>query len=229
MRRFGLIAISIALSAVTLAGCNMAVPSRVNTSAIEVEDYTKTVLLPIAKVDKMRVEVVAGDYRRNGKSAPALVVPYMKGKRSTLTLNSARRSAAAYQEAFAQHGLLIRDVKYTETQDRDATQSAVLAYTATEAHAPANCTRMPGAKGAESQETTDGYTFGCEHATLISKMIARPDDLLGVDGAADSYSRREGPMMEGYMSGRTNPSLQGVTNSSGVISGGNVSSGVTTQ
>lgn len=227
MRRLGIFAVSIALSALVLSGCNMAVPSRVNTSGIEVEDYTKTVLLPASKVDKMRVEVVAGDYRRNGKSAPALVVPYVKGKRGTL--NDARRAAAAYQEAFAQHGLLIRDVKYTETHDRDATRHAVLAYTATEAHAPANCTRMPGAKGAESQETTDDYTFGCEHATLISKMIARPDDLLGVGGASDSYSRREGPMMEGYMSGRSNPSLQGVTNSSGAISGGNTSAGVTTQ
>ncbi len=216
----------IVLAGVSLGACNMTTPSRVVTSTIQVEDYMKTVLLPVHSVDKLAVDVAANDYRRNSKSSAALVVPYLKGRKNSMA--EAKRAGAAYQKAFAGFGLNVTDVKYAPTLDENAAHNAVLAYTATMAHPPRHCTRMPGARGTEGLESIESYTVGCEMSTLESRMITRPEDLMGVAGSPDSLSRREGPMVEGYMSGRTNPSIQGVTNSSGAVTGGGTSAGQTT-
>lgn len=226
MRRFGVLAVScIVLAGLSLGGCNMTTPSQVNTTAIQVEDYMKTTLLPAWTVDKTQVDIAAGDYRNNSKSAPALVVPYLKGKKGAL--QDAMRVGAGYKKAFAEFGMNDLRVHVAVTNDVEGARNAVLAYTATQAHAPKNCMRMPGAKGTESQHTTNRYTMGCEHSILLAKMISRPSDLLGVAGSPDSYSRREGPMMEGYMAGRSNPVINGNTAAQGVA-GGLTSAGQTT-
>ena len=81
------------LAGVALGACNMTTPSRVATSTIQVEDYMKTVLLPVGTVDKVAVDVAANDYRRNSKSSAALVVPYLKGRKNSLA--EAKRAGVA--------------------------------------------------------------------------------------------------------------------------------------
>lgn len=223
MRRSGFSAFCcVVLAALSLGACNMTTPSEVTTSPIQVEDYMKTTLLPLPKVNMTSVDLAANDYRRNGKSAAELVVPYLRGERNSLA--EARRAGTAYRKAFEEFGMGLQ-VKYAETANKDSMHNAVLAYTATMAHAPKHCKRMPGAKGGEVQEYVSGYSYGCEHAILLSKMISRPEDLMGVAGTPDSLSRREGPMMENYMSGRTAVGITGLTNSGGVVGGGGVSAG----
>lgn len=212
----------VALAALTLSACNVTTPSQVTTGQIRVEDYTKTVLFSVKKVDKDAVDIAAADYLRNSKSRAEIVVPYLKGRKGALA--QARRTGVAFKKAFLDYGVDAR-VNFAETLDEEGARHAVLAYTATMARPPAHCQRMPGQEGAEIQDTAYKYSFGCENATILAKMISRPEDLMGVAGTPDSFSRREGPMMEGYMSGRTNPSIQGVTNSSGAVSGGGVSTG----
>jgi type IV pilus biogenesis protein CpaD/CtpE len=223
MRRSGVSAFCcVVLAALSLGACTMTTPSEVTTSQIQVEDYMKTTLLPLPGVNATSVDLAANDYRRNGKSPAELVVPYLKGKKNSLA--GARRSGTAYRKAFEEFGMGLQ-VKYAETTDKDSMHNAVLSYTAALARAPKHCKRMPGAKGAEIQENTSDYSFGCEHSILLSKMISRPEDLMGVAGTPDSLSRREAPMMEGYMSGRTSPGITGLTSSGGVVSGGGTSGG----
>lgn len=224
MRRFGLIGTCcLLLAALSVGGCEMSTPSQVETSRIQVEDYMKTVLLPAHDVDMTRVDIAAGDYQRNSKSAPALVVPYLKSRKGGL--QEAMRVGRAYRDAFAGFGVTGLRIDYAMTADDEGARNAILAYTATMAHPPKGCKRMPGARGADTRDTTLAYTMGCENDMYLAKMISRPADLIGVAGAPDSPSRREGPMMEGYMSGRTNPALTGLRPDGGVLSGGNVTAG----
>jgi type IV pilus biogenesis protein CpaD/CtpE len=233
MRRTKLTAPKIsALSALLLAmmpvaGCSMYTPSQVKTGEIVVADVMKTSTLSAEQFDATDVNVAAKDYMQNGKSGARLVVPYLR-KHGSANRAAAMQLGQQYKNAFAKYGIDDLKVDYTETSDREGARHAVLAYTAVVAQAPRDCTRLPGAQGTASLPQIEGYQIGCETRTMLSKMIANPEDLMGNAGTPDGVSRRQGPVTEGYMSGRSNPPLSGLnasTTGTTSVSGGGVSAG----
>lgn len=218
------------LAAFTLSACNVTSPSRVETGEIQVRDIMKTALLPADEPDMARANVAADDYARNGRSTPRLVVPYLKGK--PISRMAARRVGEAYKNAFISLGVRNLQVDYAETESKVDARNAVLSYTATIALPPAQCMKMPGYKGAGTLPDADKYSWGCGTKTAMSQQIANPEDLLGTQGTPDDPARRQGAMMENYMSGRSNPALNGLnasTTGNTSVSGGGTSTGQSTQ
>lgn len=233
MRRFRLSApklsalCALLLAALPVGACSMYTPTQVKTGEIVVADVMTTHTLSAERFDATDVNIMAQDYQHNGRSRPRLVVPYLK-KHGSANRLAAMRLGQQYKNAFAQYGLTDMTVDYTETADREAARHAVLAYTSVVAEAPRNCRRLPGAQGTASLEQIEGYQIGCETRTMLSKMVANPEDLMGNAGSPDGVSRRQGPVTEGYMSGRSNPPLTGLnasTTGTTSVSGGGVSTG----
>ena len=218
---------SLLLAVMPVAACSMYTPTQVKTGEIVVADVMTTHTLSAERFDATDVNIMAQDYLHNGRSRPRLVVPYLK-KHGSANRMAAMRLGQQYKNAFAQYGLTDMTLDYTETADREAARHAVLAYTSVVAQAPRNCTRLPGAQGTASLEQADDYSIGCETRTMLSKMIANPEDLMGNAGSPDGVSRRQGVVSEGYMSGRSNPPLTGLnasTTGTTSVSGGGVSAG----
>ncbi len=215
------------LAMMPVAGCSMYTPSQVKTGEIVVADVMKTSTLSAEKFDATDVNIAANDYMQNGRSGARLVVPYLR-KHGNANRAAAMQLGQQYKNAFAKYGMDDVKVDYTETADREGARHAVLAYTAVVAQAPRDCTRLPGAQGTASLPQIEDYKIGCETRTMLSKMIANPEDLMGNAGAPDGVSRRNGPMTEGYMSGRSNPPLTGLnasTTGTTSVSGGGISAG----
>lgn len=214
------------LAAVVLSGCSVTSPSHVETGEIRVRDIMKTALLPATEADMAKANVAADDYARNGRSTPRLVVPYMKGK--PISRMAAQRVGEAYKNAFISLGVRNLLVDYAETEDKEAARNAVLSYTATIALPPPQCMNMMGHRGAGAIPEGEKYSFGCGLKTAFSQQIADPEDLLGTPGSPDDIARRQGPMMENYMSGKTNAPLNGLnasTTGNTSVTGGGVSAG----
>ena len=233
MRRFRLSAprlsalCALLVAALPVGACSMYTPTQVKTGEIVVADTMTTHILSAEKFDATDVNIMAQDYQHNGRSRARLVVPYLK-KHGSANRAAALRIGQQYKNAFAQYGIADMTVDYTETADREAARHAVLAYTSTVAQAPRNCTRMPGVQGTESLVELEKYSIGCETRTMLSKMIANPEDLMGNAGSPDGVSRRQGVVSEGYMSGRSNPPLTGLnasTTGTTSVSGGGISAG----
>lgn len=233
MRRFRLSApklsalCALLVAALPVGACSMYTPTQVQTGEIVVADVMTTHILSAEKFDATDVNIMAQDYKHNGRSRARLVVPYLKKHRAA-NRAAAMRLGQQYKNAFAQYGIADMTVDYTETTDREAARHAVLAYTSTVAQAPRNCTRMPGVQGTESLKQLENYSIGCETRTMLSKMIANPEDLMGNAGSPDGVSRRQGVVTEGYMSGRSNPPLTGLnasTTGTTSVSGGGISAG----
>lgn len=233
MRRFRLSApklsalCALLAAALPVGACSMYTPTQVKTGEIVVADVMTTHTLSAERFDATNVNIMAQDYQHNGRSRPRLVVPYLK-KHGSANRAAAMRLGQQYKNAFAQYGLTDMTVDYAETADREAARHAVLAYTSVVAQAPRDCKRLPGAQGTASLEQIEGYKIGCETRTMLSKMIANPEDLMGSAGSPDGVARRQGPVTEGYMSGRTNPPLTGLnasTTGTTSVSGGGISAG----
>lgn len=213
-------------AAVALSACSMSSPSRVETGEIQVRDIMKTTQLPAEGVDAGRVDVAADDYGRNGRSTPRLVVPYLKG--NPVNRMAARRIGEGYKNAFIGRGVRNLQVDYAETSDKEGARYAILSYTSTVALPPRHCMKMLGHQGASAIEEAEKYSWGCGMKTAMSQQIANPEDLLGVDGTPDDTARRQGPMMENYMSGKTNAPLNGLnasTTGNTSVTGGGISAG----
>lgn len=231
MRHFNLSAVcSLLLAILPAAGCSMSTPTQVKTGEIVVADVMSTRNLSASSIDTGDVNIAADDILRNGKRRAALVVPYLRERGHANKLHAVA-VGEGYKRAFAQYGVDNLKVDYAETSDRVAARSAVLAYTSTEAQAPRDCTRLTGVTGPEDLKAIEKYQIGCETRTMLAKMIARPEDLMGTDGSPDEMSRRGGPVTEGYMSGRTNAPLTGLnasTTGTTSVTGGGISTGATT-
>jgi len=209
------------------AACTMTSPSQIKTGEIVVEDVMATRELPAHIVDEAAVNIAADDFRRNGRSGAALVMPILRHCRHSERLH-AIAVGEGYKRTFAKYGVPDLKLSFAETSNKVAARHAVLAYTSTVAQPPRNCTRIPGATGPTDLRAMEDYSIGCETRTMLAKMIARPEDLMGVAGTPDELSRRAGPVSEGYMSGRTNAPLTGLnasTTGTTSVSGGGISAG----
>jgi type IV pilus biogenesis protein CpaD/CtpE len=192
-----------------LTGCNqtldVSMPSRMKTGQIQLKDVMKTATLNPLVVDADAVNIIAGDYERNGDGPVRLVVPYAPG--NPLNRVAAEAQGTRYHDAFGKYGIPVL-VSYAANGDRGA--QAVVSYMALAAEPPRNCAPMPEYLGATTNEA--GRTdFGCETRTVQSKMISRPSDLAGTAGTPDDDGKRHGNITDRYRNGAPNPTLTGLS------------------
>lgn len=212
-----ILGIALCCSALLLAACDVTTPSQVRTGQIRVTERVKTTSLEARHVDTAVVRAAAEDWRQNGKGNVMLVAAYLSG--NPMNEMAVKKVGAAYKQAFAENGVGAVQVDYVPVTDPAQTEYVILSYTATMALPPTECRRMTGYKGADSLQDVEGYKFGCETKSALSRMIANPDDLLGREGAAEDDARRQGGVVEKYKTGEPNDKLDGI-NASSVGTGG---------
>lgn len=214
-----------ALLALALPACTMSTPSQLKTGQLQVMDAMQTRQLPAGAVDESQVNIVADDYMRNGKGPVRIVVPYRAGK--PLEHVTAERQGNLYKKAFGRRGVATL-VSYIPVQNAKDAERLVVAYESTQALPPPDCAHMTGSDGAGALSDVEHYKMGCEMDNAMASMISHPDDLMGVAGTPDDYSRREGPVTERYRSGTSNPPLNGLnasTTGTTTVTGGGLSTG----
>lgn len=197
---------------VSLAACDMTVPSQLETGQIRLDEQVKTVQLDAARVDTKAVRAVMADFRQNGRGQMAVVMAYQSG--NPLHETEVRRNGAAWQRALTQQSGKPVQVNYVAVEDKALTEKAVLSYAALTALPPEGCRPLTGYRGGDSLEGMQNYRFGCETRTAISRMIVNPDDLKGREGLPSDDARRQGNVAERYMSGEPLPPLETTTASS---------------
>lgn len=188
-----------------LAGCNISTPSRVKTGEIRLRDDIKTVQLNLAAPGPL--DRIAEDYRRNGDGGMRLVVAYPE--KSPMREQEIRRDARALQHALSKAADADVAADYVPVPVGAASGHAVLSYRAAMALPPEDCGRMTGYKGADTRDEGEKYSIGCETKTTLSRMVVNKKDLMGRDGTADGFSRRQGAAVENYMAGTPNEPLEG--------------------
>jgi type IV pilus biogenesis protein CpaD/CtpE len=216
MRISGLISFGGALAAgLFLGACDASVPSKVNVTSITVQEQMVTAELDAGKPDPARVHVVAEDILKRARGPVNMTVPYLPGGEKL-----AEKQAAAYTKAFAKEGIKDIHVVTVAVADVQYTRKVVIDFRALAALPPEGCQRIPGYMGAENSADEERYRYGCEHDTILSKMVADPSDLLGKSGSQDGDSRRAGPMLERYKTGVKNEPIQGMNASNIGTNGG---------
>ena len=208
MRQSGTFSLVGLFSAVLLlSACDMTTPSQVETGHIRLQENMKTVTVHPAAPDAAAVSKIAEDYKRNARGKMAMIIPYKAGQPAEEL--QAKRYGSQWQQTMAKAGVKEMDVNYVGVEDPQFLSRAVISYPSLQAMPPEGCRRLTGYQGADSIEDVYDYRMGCETKTAISKMIVDPEDLLGRDSNANSEARRQGAVVENYMSGTPNEPLEG--------------------
>jgi type IV pilus biogenesis protein CpaD/CtpE len=207
-RQSGLSAFAGIFSAVLLlTGCDMTTPSQVETGHIRLQENMKTVTVHPAAPDAAAAARIAEDFKRNARGKMAMVIPYKAGQPAEEL--QAKRYGNQWKETLAKAGVREMDVSYVGVEDPQFLSRAVISYPALQALPPDGCRRLTGYQGADSIEDVHNYRIGCEVKTAVSKMIVDSEDLMGRESGTASEARRQGTVVEGYMSGTPNEPLEG--------------------
>lgn len=200
--------LSAAVLTLGLAACDVTMPSQVETGHMRLSEQTRSVALDAAQPNDEAARRVAKDFRQNGRGEQRLVVPYKGG--DPLQETQARRQGKEWQAALARNGMPGVEAEYVAVSDTTLLGRAVLSYNVLAAQPPEPCVqRLTGYQGADTLEDLHSYRIGCETKTALSKMIVNPEDLQGRDGSEPGDGRRQGTVVERYMSGEGMEPLDG--------------------
>ncbi len=199
---------------VLLAACNMTTPSQLRTGQIQIEEDVATHTYPLADVSKGQLVSIARDHHVRGHGPANVTVSYLQGDNDGR--KRARKDMRDVLAILQKEGMTGTKVDYVAVTDSRLAGQAVFSYPAIRARAPDHCKRMPGYQGAESLEDMANYQISCESKDMMSRMVARPADLLGNDGMGKGTSRRAGAMVETYQAGEPNELFYPLSSASGV-------------
>src|SRR6218665_883606 len=170
--------LSAAVLTLSLAACDVTMPSQVETGHMRLSEQTRSVALDAAQPDDETARRVAKEFRQNGRGEQRLVVPYKGG--DPLQETQARRQGKEWQAALARNGMPGVEAEYVAVSDTTLLGRAVLSYNVLSALPPEPCVqRLTGYQGADTLEDLHNYRIGCETKTALSRMIVNPEDLKG--------------------------------------------------
>lgn len=190
------------LSLLPLAACDVTTPSQLRTGDIRLMDDVTTVTLDAYRLNKNDIYMISRQYQATAQGPMTVTVAYPAGDAPERVLLEARGK----QLAEMLESNRVRDVKvdYVSVEGGELAGRTVLSYPARVARAPANCGPLTGMQGTETLSDVEKYQFSCETKDMMSKMIAYPEDLMGVGGVTGGTSRSAGALMEGYQDGTPN-------------------------
>lgn len=201
-----------ALLPVMLVGCTMTTPSQLRTGQIQMQENAATYAYPLAEVSDSQLRSIAHDHDTRGRGAAAVTVAYQDG--DTQALKASQKKMRHVLSVLEREGMTGTTVHYVAVNDASLAGQAVFAYPALYARAPDHCKRMPGYQGAGSLDDIEDYQISCESKEMLSRMIARPTDLLGNDGKGPGTGRRSGAVVETYQDGEANKLFYPIATSS---------------
>ncbi len=198
----------VATSVLLLTACDMSLPSQVNVRQIQVKETMRAEKLDAFHMDPARVNIIADHYLRNGRGPMRMTMAYQAGE--PLKEIEMQKQARLYQKAFEQKGVSNIVVDYVPMADAAYVGTAVVSYPALTALPPKDCGRLTGYQGVGNLDDMKQYKVGCDTQAAMSRMIARPADLMGTAGTPDGDSRRQGGVVEKYKTGEPNERIDGI-------------------
>lgn len=206
--------IAVVASLLMLAGCNMTSPSQYRTGQIQLEETAAVSTYDVRSMNRAQAEALVRDHSNRGRGEVTATVAYLRGDQKGLQeiQRDMRRIAGDMRQA----GLRQVRAEYVAVDDARLAGQATFSFPALTARAPDYCTRLPGYQGAETFEEMQAYQISCEHKSILSQMIVRPDDLLGNDGKGMGTSRRSGTVVEAYQQATPTEPFYNIGSASGV-------------
>jgi type IV pilus biogenesis protein CpaD/CtpE len=197
-----------------LGGCSMNIPSQVRTADIQLEERTAAQSYDVALMTERQVESLVRAYERSGRGEMTATVAYHPGGREDM--KAVQKDMQRVQAILRKKGVSRLNVEYVAQADKDLAGDVVFTYPALIARAPDHCTRLPGYQGAEGLDVAQYYEISCESKDIMSRMVARPEDLLGTDGRNAATARRAGAVVEAYQDGEPNDNFYDIKGASQV-------------
>lgn len=150
-------------------------------------------------------EALAKDFHQNGQGDVLLVVTFEKNecpKTEKANMNRAMTAVKDINAVFKRNG--VSNVKgRVAPVSADKAGLAIVSYDAVTISQPLECLETPFSSVDGSREKGDMYRLGCEHARMMTQMVANKQDLLGNKNLAAKDSASLGKSMEEYNSGET--------------------------
>lgn len=141
-------------------------------SRVQVQEEKFYQHIPLAQVSDAYLEGLAHHHDKYGDEAININVVYDPAKQGALKASGTAAEIAGTLRAYG-----VRNVQSDILPVRGE-DSLIVTYAYYTAHAPKDCTTMPGFSGTNIGGQRD-YRAGCTIETLIARQIARPKDLLG--------------------------------------------------
>lgn len=191
-----------------LGGCTQNTKSAMNTSPVEIKKQTVMEQIPVGQITDGVLSALANDYSRLGAGPLELTMAF-DPKSKTFTAMSALNKLKEIKMKLARKGV---KAVVTETLAIDNAKPALMiSFDSVHAQAPSDCDVLPSITQNQTTRFLGEYKFGCSIETMLSKQIARPADLEGVDGLGDTGSgRRETNVIEPYAAGVPREPLEGI-------------------
>lgn len=197
--------------AIGLGGCmDLYEPSKINQRPIQVREEAFNQDVLISDVDEQYIRALAHHYKRYGASKMDLLLtydPYSKDFGAMMAGNKVAEIKSYLRDMF--------DIKKVEASimpivSRGDRPRLMVSYSSLNAYAPKGCEgMMPGING-RPMEGDSRYKLGCSIATLKTRQVVRPADLMGrgVDRPS-TEGRSASNIVDYYRSGAQNEPLGG--------------------
>lgn len=204
--RQGLLALA-AISALSLGGCTMDMPSRMTPNRIQIvtENHSQTYM--VSDLTAVQFDEMADHYSRYGSGQAEIIVGYdPRSKKNTAM--TATDNLHRVSDELSKRG--VKNIKGSiQALEGSGDQAAmIIGYTSVTAQPPEDCRMMQGYEVSQAAIDPD-YEMGCSVETFVSRQVAHPADLAGRAPDTDADGRRTGIMVEPYRSGKLPKSISG--------------------
>lgn len=184
------------MMSVALCACELATPSMMNTSKVELVTQTGIDQVPVTKVNDNYLSAMAANYSRYGEGPVDLTISFDPSSKS-YTAMKAVNQLSSISDVLARKG--IKNVRTsTLPVSGQVEPTLMVSYDMVTAQGPRDCGHMNGLYGNNTSEKVDDYRFGCGVEQMLARQISRPSDLRGRGTADPGDGRRATIVSESY-------------------------------
>jgi type IV pilus biogenesis protein CpaD/CtpE len=195
------------LSLFLFTACTQYTETRMSAAKPQLSHSTIMEQIPFADIHDQSLSAVAVHYSKNGVSDLDLTMTYDPASKK-FTSASAKHELGHIRDFL--NGKGIRNIVSQTTAISNGMPSLLVSYDIVQAHAPQDCTPMPGLNGEGTTRFIDNYQFGCATQTMFAKQIAHPADLQGNADLGVRDGRREAGILDSYSAGIPREALGGI-------------------
>ena len=207
-RRF-LHSTALVLAVVLAGGCDMQAPSKVSSDKVQVHQTDYFANVPISDVNDQYISALAYHFDKYGQAPLIMTVTYdpQNYRNTAMKANQTGTMLKGLLQAEGVRDVLVDILPVKGLGDEP---HLVVSYDTYSAHAPDNCTTMPGIDGGRDLTIDPDYRLGCSIQTIMAKQISRPKDLMGQE-SSDTLTdgRASANIIEIYRTGAPNEPLEG--------------------
>ncbi len=200
---------ALVLGVLLVGGCDMQAPSHVSSKKVQVHQTDYFTNVAASDIDDQYVSALAYHFDKYGDAPLKLTVTY-DPQNYRNTAMKASQTGSMLMSSLHEKGIQDVMVDILPIKGLGDEQRVVVSYDAYSAHAPDDCTTMPGIDGGRELEIDPDYRLGCSIQTMMAKQISRPKDLMGQENTDTmTDGRASANIIELYRTGAQNEPLDG--------------------